>query len=418
MSNVAIMTNFMEFNPGYSLTGIVLDQARMLTRYGHNVFITVNDQYHGDPSPSISTRGGEITIMPIIPFTHLVDYNSCMNISEEHCLIAAKTAQALNAFIIDMKIDVMFTHDIVFTGWNLPYANGVANMKPSVSCYHWIHSIPSRFSDWWDLGRYGINHTLVYPNQTDLDRVATQFRTTLDKCRAVPHIKDLRTMYEFRQETCDFIDKFPALMQADIVQIYPASTDRLSTKRVKELMHIFKWFKEAGKSTFLLIANQWATGVQRKEDVNLYKAFAKRLGVDYAFTSEFADGIYDAGVSHHILRELMMLGNLFIFPTREETFGLVTPEISLASGALCVMNRSLQCQMEIAGLNALYYDFGSYTNNFHPPESNWDLYSRILSIKILESMATDRALATRTFMRQTYNMDTLYWKYYRGMVEI
>ena len=78
---VAILTTFMEFNPGYSLTGIVKDQITMLLKYNHEVHLYVNEQYHGNENFSNSPN---FQLHKKIPFAHLVDYRSKDNLSLEH----------------------------------------------------------------------------------------------------------------------------------------------------------------------------------------------------------------------------------------------------------------------------------------------------------------------------------------------
>ena len=44
MSKIAIFTNFKKFDPWYSLTGIVKDQARMLAEYGNDTHVIADEQ--------------------------------------------------------------------------------------------------------------------------------------------------------------------------------------------------------------------------------------------------------------------------------------------------------------------------------------------------------------------------------------
>jgi len=323
--------------------------------------------------------------------------------------------------IKELEIDVVFTHDFVFTGWNKPYAIGIQNIKdqlPGVVWMHWIHSIPTQFSDWWQMSSYGPNHKLIYPNATDRVRVAENYRADTNAVRVIPHIKDLRVMFDFDEATCDIIDTYPALMQSDIVQIYPASSDRFESKRVSEVIRIMSYIKSLGHSVCLFIANQWATTQKHYANLMEYYDLAKKYGLEpgknFIFSSLFPENKYKVGVPARILTQLMQLSNLFIFPTREETFGLVLPEVSLASGALCVLNRSLTMQAEVSGNNAIYFDFGSYSHNHNCDDQ--DKYLRDLALIILGRIQQNDSLLTRTFMRKHYNYDYLYAHYYAPII--
>lgn len=425
--NIAILTNFNEFNPGYSLTGIVVDQAEMLARYGHKVFIFVNEQFNDKFNEDIGLSlllmkySDKIVLIPKTVFMHLKDYNSKLDLSEEHKAGAEKQAFLIKSFIEDNNVKAVLTHDFIFTGWNLPYAVAIKEaqkqMKRSqVRWLHWVHSIPSSTKDWWFLDSYPGHNYIVFPTRSEVNRVAESFNTKQHKVLLIPHIKDIRTWYNFSEETKRIIDAYPNLMNASVVQVYPCSSDRLHAKQLHLLIRMFGYMKEANSKVFLLAANQWATGKQRKEDLNKYIELAGHCGLnygdDFAFTSEYYENDsrpYEIGISKRILRELQLLSSLFIFPTMEESFGLVAPEAAF-SGAMMVINKSLPLLTEVVGLNAAQYDFGSFCTT--PVRLEDEDYLKAITYSILGRMNISETVMTKIYCRIRYNMDNIYHQYY------
>jgi len=400
---IAIMTNFQEFLPGYSLTGIVKDQITMLRRHGHEAHLYVSEKYNGEEfSPGIPVHKK-------VPFAHLTDYTSIKYLSPEHKMTAKATAKVLKEEL--SRFDMVWTHDWIFTGWNVPYGLGCQLAwpdMPGTAWLHWIHSVPSHSRDFWQIRAYGPRAKIVFPNRTDALLVAEQFKGEIDDVRPIHHIKDLRTFYDFSADTWRLIDLVPQVMSADVVQVLPASADRLSAKRVKEVITIFGHINRRVNEVCLLIANQWATERQHKEDIAKYYEHAKACGLepgrDVVFTSDVMPE-YRVGIPKRMIRELLLCSNLFIFPTREESFGLVVPEAAL-HGVQLVLNRSLTQQYEVAGHNALFFDFGSYRHEHH--NKMGDRYYAEIAIIILGKMAKSDVIRSKTFARKCYNMDYLY----------
>ena len=403
---VAILTNHAEYNPGYSLTGIISDQYKMLSEYGHKCFVVTQTEMSPERPFPIPTRN-------IVPPLGLIDYTKRRDLTESHLKYIEKFTKILVNCLKKEKVDVVFTHDWVLTGWFLPFGMAAARASkelPNVKWLHWVHSIPSAFRDWWNIKAYGPNHKIAFPNSSDRLVVAEQFRGELSDVKVMHHIKDLRTWMDFGEDTIELIKKYPKIMQADVVQVYPASTDRLSAKRVKTVIEIFAGFKKLGRSVCLVVANQWATTRQRKEDVREYYGVASARGLtpesEFIFTSDFKAPLYESGIPRKMLRELFTCSNVFIFPTREESFGLVAPESVLSSAVIPVMNNSLDALREVMGGQGLYFDFGSLHRSLYLKDS--ERYHEDIAKIILGRMKENESVRAKTFVRQTYNWNSLY----------
>ena len=423
---IGILTNFQDFGPQYSLTQIVLTQARLLHRYGHDVHLFTCEQFN--PKDEVLIPKG-VTHEKKIPFGHLKDLRSENDLTPELKLVRNNMAQMLRTEVVGYN--VIITHDFIFQGWNMPFGLGCRDASadlPDVRWLHWIHSTTSQyknsagemvFPDWWDINKYGKKHKIVYPNKSDKTRVAEAYKGWAEDVRIVPHIKDLRTYADFSDETCKFIDYAPGIMHADIVQLYPCSVDRLAAKKLEVVMGIFANLKQMFQSVCLVVATQWCTGKKQRDIVDEYKKIAMSLnleiGSEVVFTADYDPKRYGVGIPKRMIREIFMCSNLFIFPTSEETFGLVLPEACLAGGVLPVLNRSLDLMSEITGYNALYFEFGSFIRQFE--NSNMSIYLRDLAAIILKRLTGNEAITTKTWFRQKNNYDFLYKTVYAPLLE-
>lgn len=414
---IDILTNFERSCPEYSLYSVVLAQADAIARQGNDVKLHVLEDYEQqEPLPRAFSAEIVPDIPKIVTRSTRIDYRKKEDISEEHL----EFSEVLKDWLLYARTssDIMITHDWILTGWNLPYYLGLEKAAPDmgdVRFFHWIHSIPSGDKNWWYLRKLGHNrHRIVYPNKTAAIHVANAFSTTLDKVLHIPHIVDLRDLFNWDIETCALLDDHPELMESQVVQVYPASSDRMEAKRVRELILLFAEIKRRGFSVCLWVANQNADNPVHQESIDHLIRVGKRNGLvpgeDLVFTSEHGDPRYRLGLPKNVLISLMQCSNVFVFPSIAESFGLVLPECVLASGALPMLNKSLGEMVEIGGARGLIADFGSYSVTWEPNKENEWIES--LAGLLVAQLRAEEGVQSRTWFRRNFNKNTVYHRYY------
>lgn len=409
---IAILTNFMDFNPGYSLTGIVIDHYNILKKYGHDVRLVVNERYNPAKNPDLVAYKG-------LKFMHLVDYKQD-SLNDDHAKDIPETVEMMRQALTwpdGSTADFALTHDLAFQGWFLPYLYAIRDFNkdfPALKWMHWVHSVPTGHRPYWQV--IGKNHKLIYPNMTDALKCAEEFHGVLDDVRVIHHIKDIRVFGNFCNLTCRMIDAYD-LLEADIMQTYPMSSDRFEAKGLDHVIKIFENMKNMGKSVRLVICNQWGNVDRyRQQCINIQKKSILNEK-ELIFTSQFDQykdpnegdklkGKWELGVPARVIKELQTISNLFIFPTKEESFGLVLPEAALMGGQLLVLNESLMMMREISGLNALFFGFGSFSIN-HEIKTPEVYYNDLAKI-IIGKMNQEYSIRSKTFMKKAYNADHIY----------
>lgn len=421
---IGILTNFTDFRPAYSVSSIIIDQAHMLARQNHKVIIFVNEEFsdkHNDDvgiTSLLEQYPDNIFIFRLTKFLNLIDYDKD-ELTKEHSEQIIPGAKVYERTIIDQGIEILFTHDFIYTGWNLPYyhmiketSKRLKNSGHQVRWLHWIHSVPvfAGRKPWWTLEPLEGDHKIVFPNRMEQQLVAECFQCGIKNVLTIPHIKDIRNWYDFSQDSRDFIDMFPSMMDAEVIQVYPCSTDRLQAKQLDVVLRLFGFMKKNHIPVFLCIANQWATTTEHKEGISQWidygEAYGLVYGEDYAFTS-ISKEKWSIGISKRMVRELQLLSNLFIFPTVEESFGLVGPESAFA-GVLPVTNKSLAMQAEVMSGHCPSFNFGSFNNN----HDNNDNYLNAVAIAILRNLYGENSTMAKVYCRMRYNMESVYRRFY------
>lgn len=408
MKRVAIFTTFFEAMSGYSLVGVTETQIRMLLDHGYDPVVLVQENFQ-QPGGDTLWSPSMVDLRPVVPFLHL-----SQGVVDDFDARADRVYEALRENLADAEICI--THDIIAQEFYKEHNVAVrrySKERPDLLWLHWIHSCPTPGGG---DGKYPRNCRftpppgyIIFPNATDAARVAQTYHLAGQEwrvrvCRA-GHAIDPLLLWPYHQLTKD-LTRMADLFGGDIVAIYPARLDR--GKQPEKILRLLAGVARAGHEPRLLIVDWQSAGRRFQKYIDELLGLADELGLagKIHFSSRLDDRC-SQGVPRRVVIELMDLANVYIHPSRIETYSLVVHEAILRGNLVC-LNFDLPPMRELFGEAGIYFDFGSdrVERTYQPDEQAfWNDEAK----RLIAELGQNRAVVAKTRARREWRPEAL-WK--------
>lgn len=409
---VYILTNFSSYLKSYSPIIVVGEQIKQLQRAGYEpIMITTegwdppkDSVFFGVPTAHLYPSGGHDVVDDIFESDVLDIYRRFEDIIPNG--------------------SVVLTHDLIFLPDYVKHniaARRLAEKNPKIRWLHWVHSATSPNTLIQERSIYGEqykelllskfpNSIICYPNAEDIPRVAKNFSYEEDEIVEVPHSTDptegmsrlVKDVYDIRR-----------LSEADVLCIAPMRLDR--GKNPQMIVRLMKGCMDVNMTSHVVFCDFQSTGDDKVVLRNECNDLAKELGVEdrVTFLSEF-DGEAMLEIDHTSVLDLFGLSNVFICPSRSETYSLTTQEAML-KGNLCILNKDFPAFKQIYGKNALYrqfdgseVDFSGQDGKIMTEHSDIEAYFKDMAIALKYWLENDKVLRAKTWVRTKRNPDYVF----------
>lgn len=411
--NIYLLTNFSQYIRSFSPIIVVSEQIKQLKRNGFNPVLIVSEGWE-PPEDSIFK---DIETKFTYSFASH-DPKATVEDTEE---LVGLAYQQLDDILPNEAL--VFTHDLIFlpdyTILNLA-ARRLASDRPSIRWLHTVHSATNPETVSRERNMYGEkyaeallspfpNSQIAYPNGYDTRRVATNFHFEEDQVIEIPHSTDpTEGLHPLVQR---FYDE--KLAEVEVFIVYPLRLDR--GKYAEADVHLVAGLRKISVKAQVLFCDFQSTGddkVVYREDL---KNLARKLDVEdrVTFLSEF-DDMASMDVTHDIIMDFFTLSNVFLMPSKSETYSLVSQEAMLR-GNLVIMNQDFAPFRQIFGDSALYRQFdganisiSGMNGEIHTTHDDIRLYYKNLANEVKYYLQHDKVLHAKTWVRLNRSPDAVF----------
>jgi len=411
VKTVAILTDFGDPDPTYSLNIICEELLGMLVRAGYKPVGIVEEPFQ----PQRIWKEVELRRIPTVRKSNHIDFYDGWEKS------ASAIRHALD--VVLEGIDVVITHDLIYQCallWHNLACRHYASLHPSVCWLNWVHSA-SPSPVWNDSDKrlepvqsHFPNSKTVFPNSYDVPRVARNFRCEVDQVAVVPHPTDVCNYLGFQEITKKLVYE-KDLLSADVILVYPIRLDR--GKQAEHVIRTAAELKKLGRSVRVVVVSFHSTG--KLDYLDWLKQFAVDMKLneqEITFTQEF-DPSLKVRSPREMVRDLFLLSPVFILPSRSETYSLIAQEAALC-GNLLVLNFDFTPIRSIYGENATYWKFSSNIDAMTGQDGSTNVkydpiedYFRGIALRIAYELEHNIVLAQKIRIRKERNPDYIFKKF-------
>ncbi|MDZ4210057.1 MAG: hypothetical protein U1C56_02660 [Candidatus Curtissbacteria bacterium] len=365
MKSVAICTSFTGFDPTYSLCRIVDEQIRMLVGSGYKPVVIVKAGF----------RPEEMFALPEVTLRYITPFPASNYIGEAVDATFKQDVDKLKKELIEnlKDVDVVLTHDLIYQPESLKInfacrqAIKEDDHMAKIRWLHWVHSAtgPATLGKELQQGDTYFqtvtqkfpNSFVIFPNGYSIPRVARDFGYEEDEVKVVPHSTNLPGFCQWEPLMTKLVME-KNMLAADAIAVYPIRLDR--GKQVEIVIKIMAQLKKLDYIVRVIVPDFHSTG----GDKVTYRENLKKIALDWGlndfdltFTSEFHES-WRVNVPHKVIHDLFELSNVFIMPSKSETYSLIVQEAALL-GNLLVLNHDFAPFRDIYGKDAIYKQFSA-----------------------------------------------------------
>lgn len=413
---VYILTNFSGFLKSYSPIIVTELQIRMLLANGYEPVMLAAEGWN-PPEDSIFANIQTLKL-PQVPVSNTpgVDATFDRDVDTLYQTLAGLLPEDA----------VVITHDLIFLPDYVKHnvaARRLAVERPSIKWLHWVHSATAPTGLIKEREMYGEKYVellgdkfphskVVFPNSYSIPRVARNFAYETDEVFEVPHPANLtegmepivRRLYDAKE-----------LYKPQVLVVYPLRLDR--GKNAEMNVQLIGGLKRMGTSAKLVFCDFQSTGGDKVTYREELKNMALDLGVedDVIFMSEF-DEAASMEISHKAVLDLFTLSNVFLMPSKSETYSLVTQE-AMMRGNFCILNHDFAPFRQIFGDKAIYRQFssniafdgfdGEINTSYSNPTGFFDDLARMVNYNLLH----DTTVKAKTWVRTQRNLSSVFKQY-------
>lgn len=413
MRKVSIFTTFYSIDRSYSLTLVAEEQIKMLVENGYDIDVIVTEGF----KPDGYFAHPKVTLKYIPDCIRSNEGELKENYKDE----VAKIEKALDEALTG--VNVCLTHDVIYQPAHIIFnlaARNIAERRVDLRWLHWIHSATSpriRCNTPFVSGiiQQKFPHSfIVYPNSGDIPRVARNFGYEEDEVKCVGHATDIPDYLGFHKFSKEIYRKHK-FENADIIATYPIRLDR--GKQVECVIKTLGAIKRLGREVRGVIIDFASTAGDKVDYRKWLKEVAINWGVEkeIIFTSEH-DKSLEYSCPREMVRDFMLISNLFMLPSTSETYSLIAQEAAICNNFM-VLNKDFPPLRSVWGDTPLYKQFSSAINaltgedgtTITKPENEMNWYHD-LAQAVLYYIERNPVLKMNTLVRKERNSNFIFKK--------